>query len=601
MKSRKRRSDVSVVAAAHQRSLRVHPIGIIVGSRRPTAYGVTMLRTNPNARRAIAGLAALGAIALAVSACSSSGPHSSGSRTTTGHTLVVENNPQPNFTDTFNPFAATSTGKSQNALALFYEPLMQFNNTKAGTTYPWLAKSFTWSPDGKSITFQLRDDVKWSDGQKFTADDVAYTFGLMQQNKALNYDGVPITGTSTNGATEVTISFSAPEYTNIYAIAGQTWIVPKHIWSQQSDPATWTDPTPVGTGPYVMDKFTAQGFTLKANSTYWGGAPAVSKVSFPAYSSNNVALTALQQGEIDYAGNNVDKIDQNFVAKDKAHNHYFFPATNTVVLVPNVTKWPFTEKAVRLAVSAGVNRQQLSTQGETGYEPPATSSSGLLLPNFAANVPSNMQNDLSPTPDAGKVTSIMTARGFAKDSKGFWARNGKEVAFQIEDPTSYTDYYADAQIIAQNLKPLGFNVTVNGVTPDQWNNDLSAGTFSSAIHWGSGGPTAYSQYDNWLDYNLVSGSTSSGDNGRWNDAATQQALAAFAAAATPDAQQSAINTLANIVSTQAPVIPLLYGAGWFEYSTKNFVGWPSQQNSYVDPSPNSAQVEYVILQLKPAV
>jgi peptide/nickel transport system substrate-binding protein len=350
-----------------------------------------------------------------------------------------------------------------------------------------------------------------------------------------------------------------------------------------------------------MDKFTPQGFTLKANQSYWGGAPAVSKVSFPAYSYNDVALTALTQGEIDYGGNNVNNIEQNFVAKDSAHNHYFFPATNTVVLVPNVSKWPFNQQAVRLAVSAGVNRQQLSTQGETGYEPPATSSSGLLLPNFAANVPSTMQNDLKPGPDADKVNSIMTGAGFAKNSKGFWAKGGQEVAFQVEDPTSYTDYYADAQIIAQNLKPLGFNVSVNGVTPDQWNNDLSAGTFSSAIHWGAGGPTAYSQYDNWLDYNLVSGKTASGDNGRWNDPATQQALATFAAAATPEAQQSAINTLANIVSTQAPVIPLLYGAGWFEYTSKNFVGWPTKDNSYIDPSPNSAQVEYVILHLKPAV
>ncbi len=549
-------------------------------------------------RKTFAGFAAVGMVALGAAACTSSKAASPGAPAAAGHTLVVENNPQPTFTDTFNPFAATSTGKSQNAEALFYEPLMQFNNTKAGTTYPWLAQSFVWNGDGTAITFTLRDGVKWSDGQAFTADDVAYTFSEMQTNKALNYNGLPITGVTTSGST-VTITFSSPEYTNIYAIAGQTWIVPKHIWSAQSDPSTFTDPTPIGTGPYLMDKFTAQGFTLKANPTYWGGAPKVTKVSFPAFASNTVALTALQQGEIDYAGNDIDKIQDNFVGKDPAHNHYFFPATNTVVLIPNVSKWPFNQQAVRLAVSAGMNRQQLSTQGETGYEPVATSSSGLLLPNFTANVPASLANDLQAAPVADKVTSIMTAGGFAKDKAGFWAKGGQEVKFDVEDPTSYTDYFADAQIISQTLKPLGFNVAVDGVTPDQWNNDLSAGTFSSAVHWGAGGPTAFSQYDNWLDFNLVSGSTASGDQGRWNDPATQDALKAFAGAATPDAQQAAINTLANIVSTQAPVIPLLYGAGWFEYSTKNFTGWPTADNSYVDPSPNSAQVEYVILHLTP--
>ena len=550
-------------------------------------------------RRTLAGIAAVGMVAFGAAACSSSSKSSSGSKASSSKTLVIENNPQPNFTATFNPFAATSTGKSQNALALFYEPLMMFNNTKAGTTYPWLAQSFTWNADGTAITFTLRDGVKWSDGKAFSADDVAYTFQLMQNNKALNYNGLPITGETVSGSS-VTVTFSSPEYTNLYAIAGQTWIVPKHIWSTQSDPSTFTDPTPVGTGPYVMDKFTAQGFTLKANTSYWGGTPSVSKISFPAYASNTVALNALAQGEIDYAGNDVDNIQQNFVGKDAAHNHYFFPATNTVVLIPNVSKWPFSDQAVRLAVSAGMNRQQLSTQGETGYEPPATTSSGLLLPNFSANVPASMQNDLAAAPAADKVNSIMTAGGFAKDSKGIWAKGGQEAKFAVEDPTSYTDYYADAQIISQTLKPLGFDVAVDGVTPDQWNNDLSAGTFSSAVHWGSGGPTAYTQYDSWLDYNLVSGKTSSGDNGRWNDPATQDALKTFAAAATPEAQQAAINTLANIVSTQAPVIPLLYGAGWFEYTTKNFTGWPTQDNSYVDPSPNSANIEYVVLHLKPA-
>ena len=49
-------------------------------------------------------------------------------------------------------------------------------------------------------------------------------------------------------------------------------------------------------------------------------------------------------------------------------------------------------------------------------------------------------------------------------------------------------------------------VTVDGVSPDKWNSDLAAGTFSSAIHWGSGGPSAFTQYDNWLDYTLAKGS-----------------------------------------------------------------------------------------------
>jgi peptide/nickel transport system substrate-binding protein len=553
-------------------------------------------------RRYLSGLAVGCVVALGIAGCSDSSPNDAGSttsgKTPTGATLVVENNPLATMTQTFNPFAATSTAKSVNATALFYEPLLQFNNTKAGAYYPWLAKSFSWNDDGTAITFTLRDGVKWSDGQPFTAADVAYTYSLMQKHKELNYTGLPLTKVAASGATSVTLTFSSPQFTNLYNIAGQTWIVPQHIWSKQTAPSTWTDPTPIGTGPYLMDKFSPQGFTLKANPGYWGGMPKVPELSFPAFASNTTALTALQNGEIDYTGNAIVDIQKNFVAKDPAHYHYYFPATNTVVLIPNVTKWPFSNQAVRLAVSAGIDRTQLSVQGETGYEPPASSSSGLLLPNYASQVPADLKNDLSPKSDAAKANQIMSSAGFTKDSAGYWSLDGKEVAFDIEDPVSYTDYYADAQIIASNLKPLGFKVTVDGVTPDQWNSDLAAGTFSSAIHWGSGGPSAYTQYDNWLDNGLAA--SGAGDLGRWDDSATQSALSTFAAAATPEEQSAAVDTLGHIVSKQAPVIPILYGAGWFEYSTKHYEGWPTKDNSYIDPSPNPSNVEYTILHLTPA-
>ena len=54
------------------------------------------------------------------------------------------------------------------------------------------------------------------------------------------------------------------------------------------------------------------------------------------------------------------------------------------------------------------------------------------------------------------------------------------------------------------------------------------------------------------------------------------------------------------MSTQAPVIPLLYGAAWYEYSSKDYTGWPTQSNQYNDPVPNSPYLEYTLLHLAPA-
>jgi len=552
--------------------------------------------------RALAGAAALTALALTASACSSSPkPSANGGSGSKSATLTIESNPVSPFVDNFNPFVQTSIAKQVNATSLIYEPLLQWNITKANAYTPWLADSFTWNNDGTAVTFKIHSGVKWSDGQPLTAKDVAYTFQLMEQNQALNANGLPITGANASDDSTVTITFKSAQYTNIYAISGQTFIVPQHVWSAQSDPAHWTDATPVGSGPYTLDKFSAQGFTLKANPNYWQGAPKVSEVSYPAYVSNTTANQALTSGQLDWAGNYVTNIDQTYVAKDPAHNHYYFPATNTVVLILNVTKAPFNDVKVRQAVSAAVNRTELSQVGETNYEPPATSSSGLLLPQFTDEVPSDLANDLPATSDANKVSQIMTAAGYAKDGSGIWAKGGKEVSFAIEDPSSYTDYFTCATLISQELKPLGFKVSVNGVTPDKWTADLNAGNFDAAIHWGGSGNTPYTQYDNWLDYGTSApiGQTANGDYGRYNNPAVQAALKAWAGTNDPATITTQLGIVAHAMSTDVPDVVLMYGAGWNEYSTKHFTGWPTKDNPYVDPRPNDPWIEYTVLHLTP--
>jgi peptide/nickel transport system substrate-binding protein len=97
------------------------------------------------------------------------------------------------------------------------------------------------------------------------------------------------------------------------------------------------------------------------------------------------------------------------------------------------------------------------------------------------------------------------------------------------------------------------------------------------------------------------GTAASGDFGRFQDPAAQTALDGLAAATTASAQQSALGSLEQIMSTEVPETPLLYGADWAEWSTKDYTGWPTPSNGYSDPGPSNNQiVEYVILHLTPA-
>jgi peptide/nickel transport system substrate-binding protein len=247
----------------------------------------------------------------------------------------------------------------------------------------------------------------------------------------------------------------------------------------------------------------------------------------------------------------------------------------------------------------------LSTLGELGYEPPATSSSALILPAQGSYLASSLANDISPTSDPSKVASILTADGYAKDSKGFYAKNGVEISFSVEDPTAYSDYYADDQLISNELQAVGIDCTVDGVQASQWYADLAAGTFQTAIHWGAGGSNPFVQYQNWLDYNTFvapSPTNASADFGRYQSTAGEAALKTLETTnpANAGAVKGAVQALGAIMSSEVPDAPLLYGADWDVYSTAHFTGWVTAKNPYMDPSPSDPELPYILMKLKAA-
>src|SRR5579859_6954259 len=158
-----------------------------------------------HSHRRLFAVGAAGLLAAGLAACSSSSPSSSGSTgsstgaAATGKTLVMESSPESTITQSFNPFVPTGAPWGMGATGLIYEPLIQFNLAAPPKYYPWLATSYAWSNGGKTITFAIRQGVKWNDGQAFTPADVAFTFDLMKANAAVNLNGIKVSSVSTSG------------------------------------------------------------------------------------------------------------------------------------------------------------------------------------------------------------------------------------------------------------------------------------------------------------------------------------------------------------------------------------------------------------------
>ena len=162
--------------------------------------------------------------------------------------ITVENNPIPSLEDNFNAFNGNGFGYKLNIEGLFYETPLVFNNLKANTVYAGLATDFAWNADGTQLTLTLRDGVKFSDGSPLTPDDVAYTYQVMKDVPATNRSGLPVDNAKVVGTNKVTITFTQPQYQNLYNIAGQTFIVKKSIYSARGRTRR-SSPTPTRSAP----------------------------------------------------------------------------------------------------------------------------------------------------------------------------------------------------------------------------------------------------------------------------------------------------------------------------------------------------------------
>jgi peptide/nickel transport system substrate-binding protein len=517
----------------------------------------------------------------------------------------MESSPETAITQAFNPYVPTQQAYGMGATGLIYEPLIQFDLAAPPKYYPWLATSYAWSNGGKAISFTIRQGVKWNDGTPFTPADVAFTFNLLKSNTAINIDGLSISSVSTSGNT-VTLTFPSSQYTNLEQIAG-TGIVPKAIWSTVGNPATYVDPNPVGTGPFMLESFTPQGFTLKKNPNYWQASQVhVPKVFFPVYTSNTGALTALFSGAIDWTGNFIPGLQKNFVDTNPAEHGFWEAPGGTNSLFPNLNKWPTNQLAVRQAISAAIDRTTIATEGEAGLENPVLNATGLTLPTFSAWSGPVASMTVSATADAAAAAAILTKAGYTKGSNGFFQKGGKTVALTIVDPAAYTDYAQDDAIVAGDLRAAGIDATFQGLAVTAWNTDVANGNFQLTMHWSNGGLTPYNMYEGWLDSSLATGNNATGDYERLNNPAINAALAKLAGASTTAEQTADLVPIEMFVAQNLPVIPTTTASEWFEYNSHNYVGWPSQANPYQTGQPTGTNLgagagtdEVVILHLTP--
>lgn len=543
--------------------------------------------------------------ALALTACGSSSENNGGTSPAPGNpgeraaltiakpdgTIAVENN---------NPWIGDSSALKLGYVNAIFEPLAIVNLVDTSQpVVPWLASEFEWTDGNTKLVVTARDGVTWNDGTPFTAEDIAFTFELTQNTPEIDTGALGITEVSLDGNT-VTISFENSMFVKQDRVLHR-FIVPKHIWEGVDDVTTEINLNPVGTGPYTLTSFTDQSVTLSARDDYWGGELAVPTLYYVSYADNTALATALASGDADWAQAVIPNVKSAYLDKDLEHN-VNWPASGLSIdtMFVNTTKKPFSDVAFRKAVNMVVDRGQHVVIAREGNAPLITSITGLppagegyVAPEFAGQVY---------RVDVEGARKVLEDAGYTWSGETLIDPDGDAVTFALSVPTGWTDYVTGISLISESVKALGVEAAVETPDVDTWWGAKSNGELDAFLHWTDGGATPFDLYSGQMDGRFLQpiGEYADFNFGRYDNPEATAALANFVNAQSDAERAEYLAIIQRIFVEDVPTIPIGTRPNVVQYNTRNYVGWPSEDNPFVNADPTQPSAVLVLTSLRPA-
>jgi peptide/nickel transport system substrate-binding protein len=389
-----------------------------------------------------------------------------------------------------NPYSLGGLGRVRDILNKTIFEFLYLYNHNTGDEIPWLAESYTTTPDGMSVAVTLRQGVEWSDGQPFTSDDVKYTIELLRDTPALVFAADMkewVKDVTVTDPTHFTINLTKPNIRFFYFYFVENSeihipILPKHIW-QGKDPATFTNfdlnsGWPVGTGPYTLVDASAQAQIFDRNDNWWGAKtgfqqlPKPLRVIFEQPGAADTAAARTINNEFDVGAvmqpgvfETARARNSNIVSWNTSGPSWGAPDACLYTLGLN-TRWgPTADVHVRRAIEHAVNRQQVV---DLAYEDatvtrvvPFSTYGGLAA--YENQLQSTISEYNPDNPDPGIVASEMAAAGYAKDSSGFWAKDGAHLTMDLPTPAWLKPM---GPVLEKQLRDNGYDVTFKLYDPD---------------------------------------------------------------------------------------------------------------------------------------
>jgi peptide/nickel transport system substrate-binding protein len=434
--------------------------------------------------------AALVSVALAAGPAIGAAAPASAASNSSGSTLRVV---ADTSISTFNPFLAYFNGEL-NVLGNIYPTLTTINEKSQPA--PYLATSWSVSPDNLTWTFKIRSGLKWTDGKPITAADAAWTLNLIMKNQtaatangALVANFASVTAPNT---TTLVITTKKPEANMLYVSNPITGIpiVPEHIWASQvahlSSFKNMNFPV-VGYGPWILTgNVPNQYTTLKANKSFFMGAPKYDTLIMQYYSNSDAAVAALRSGQIDEI-DGVTATQYGALKSNKAIGRYPVVSNGWTGIELNPGARTRTgrhfgngnpilaDPRVREAIALAINRKELVQKiwnglavTGAGYLPPA-------YPQWEWHPPAGQAFGYDPA----KANQILTAAGYKMGPGGIRVdpKTHKQLSFRLG---LHSDESTDAEMapyLEEWMKAIGIKLIVQSMSFNQLNAVLPQGNW----------------------------------------------------------------------------------------------------------------------------
>lgn len=359
--------------------------------------------------------------------------------------------------EAINLIPAISSDSASHAVATYiYNGLVKYD--KDLKLVGDLAKSWDISSDNKTITFYLRDDVKWQDGVPFTAKDVKFTYEFMiADDTPTSYDGDFRKVKNFEILDDYTVCITYDEPYSPALNGWGIWIMPEHLLKGVQASKSPLQRKPVGTGPYMLEEWNSgKSITLKANPNYFLGRPDLDKVMIRVIPDQATQFMELLNGTIDIMSLTplqAAKQTQNARYSD-SYETYSHLSDSYNYVGYNLKRAPFDDKRVRQALSYATPQQEIIEGILFGKGMPAT---GPYKPG------SYWYNDkVKKYPyDLEKAKALLAEAGYKDtDGDGILEKDGKKLRFELITNQGNSPRSQTAEILQRSWKQIGAQVEI---------------------------------------------------------------------------------------------------------------------------------------------